>query len=65
MLIEKINATLIERGCCVYFFNPQKMHGVAFSSITKDSSRISADIFFDDKHIYIYIIVIRKIFLIF
>ena len=42
-----------------------KMHGVAFSSITKDSSRISADIFFDDKHIYIYIIVIRKIFLIF
>ena len=45
MLIEKINATLIERGCCVYFFNPQKMHGVAFSSITKDSSRISDDIF--------------------
>ena len=33
---------------------PSKMHGVAFSSITKDSSRISADIFFDDIYIYIY-----------
>lgn len=59
MLIEKINATLIERGCCVYFFNPQKMHGVAFSSITKDSSRISDDIFLMTN---IYIIVVRKNF---
>ena len=59
MLIEKINATLIERGCCVYFFNLQKMHGVAFSSITKDSSRISDDIFLMTN---IYIIVVRKIF---
>ena len=59
MLIEKINATLRERVCCVYFFNPQKMHGVAFSSITKDSSRISGDIFLMTN---IYIIVVRKIF---
>ena len=59
MLIEKINATLRERVCCVYFFNPQKIHGVAFSSITKDSSRISGDIFLMTN---IYIIVVRKIF---
>ena len=31
-----------------------KMHGLHFLLLQKDSSRISADIFFDDKHIYIY-----------
>ena len=30
MIIEKINATFIERGCCVYFFNPQKCMGCIF-----------------------------------
>ena len=33
-----------------------KMHGLHFLLLQKDSSRISADIFFDDKYIYIYII---------
>ena len=31
-----------------------KMHGLHFLLLQKDSSRISADIFFDDKCIYIY-----------
>ena len=31
-----------------------KMHGLHFLLLQKDSSRISADIFFDDIYIYIY-----------
>ena len=64
MLIEKINATLRE-GVLRLLLQSSKMHGLHFLLLQKDSSRISADIFFDDKYIYIYIIVIRKIFLIF